>query len=363
MGSIQAQTIRDLRIIVVNDGCTDETSSIIARLAATDPRIVLLEQPNSGIVDALNVGLAAGRAEFVARFDADDLSDPDRFEKQLAYLRGNPDCSAVSGAIRHVDQDGQPLGGTYNFPSTALSDVEHYPQREPYLSHPFLMVRRAAIEAVGGYRHVFLAEDSDLYWRLQELGRLHNMPDVLGAYRVHARSITGSSIVNGRISAVNSQRAGISAMRRRAGKPDLAFPKSALPEYRKATTLEGIVEIGSRDLDTGESRRLAVSTCAKLLELTGHRPYELEAEDCTQIAETLLPALETMSAASRRYCRRLLSGTATRLASKGRITAALSLVPVQLYLMVMANVILRSALPTSFRQAVRRVAGRDGPMK
>lgn len=89
----------------------------------------------------------------------------------------------------------------------------------------------------------------------------------------------------------------------------------------------------------------------------------LEQPNCTQIAETLLPALETMFSASRRYCRRLVLGTATRLASKGRITAALTLVPAQLYPMVMANVILRSALPTSFYQAIRRVAGRDRPME
>ena len=103
VASIQAQTVRDIRILVVNDGSTDGTQAIVERMAAADGRIVLLNRVNGGIVDALNAGLAACTADLIARHDADDLAVPERFETQLAWMQAHPDCSAVSGAIIEID--------------------------------------------------------------------------------------------------------------------------------------------------------------------------------------------------------------------------------------------------------------------
>ena len=133
IASIQAQTIRNLRIIIVNDGSTDGTRQIVERLADGDERILLINQENAGIVDALNVGLAACSAPLVARHDSDDLAYPDRFEKQLAYLNEHPDYVAVSGAARHIDEAGQALRELVDLPSPDLADPHAYPQREPYL--------------------------------------------------------------------------------------------------------------------------------------------------------------------------------------------------------------------------------------
>jgi len=358
VASIQAQTIRDIRIVVVNDGSTDATKQVLERLAAADDRVVLINQTNSGIVDALNAGLAACRADIIARHDADDLALPDRFEKQLAYLSDHPDCTAVSGAVRHIDEAGRPFGEIVYLPSPDLADLDWYPQLEPYLRHPFLMMRRAAVEEVGGYRYVYHAEDTDLYWRLQETGQLANMRDLLGDYRIHTQSVTSSSLVNGRVSALNSQRAGISAMRRRAGRPDITFSKAALDEYQEARSLEGIIRVGSRDLDGNEAERLAAATCAKLLELAGYRSYELESEDCTFIHDTILRALPQMKLENRRYCSRMLSGTAARLAYTGKVSAALQLAPRRLYPLVAARLALRTAVPISFRRIMQRAVGR-----
>ena len=363
VGSIQSQTERAIRIIVVNDGSVDDTKAIVERMAAADDRIVLLEQPNGGIVDALNLGLGAAAAEFIARHDADDLAVPDRFAKQRAYLAANPDCVAVSGAVWHMDDRARPLGNAYCMPPPELADVERIPQLEPYLSHPFLMMRRSAADRVGGYRHVFHAEDTDLYWRLQESGRLHNMTDLMGHYRMHAGSITGASLVNGRISAVNSQRAGLSAMRRRTGRPDLIFPKSALQDYQAAHSLEEIIRVGSRDLDAEEKKRLAISTCAKLVELAGHRSYELELADCAAIRRLLIPALPLMASKSSAYCNRMLSGTAARLASRGHFAEARLLAPLPLYPAVAAKLALRSMMPLSVRRTIRQAVRGDGFVK
>ena len=361
--SLQAQTVEAMRIVVVDDGSTDATPDILKRLAAADSRLRVVSQENKGLVDALNAGLAMCRAEFIARHDADDLALPGRFAAQLGYLREHLDCVAVSGAIRHIDESGQPRSGPIRLPSPDLADFNWYPQREPYLSHPFLMMRRFAAEQAGGYRYAFHAEDTDLYWRLQELGRLVNLDDLLGDYRVHAKSVMGESPVNGRISAVNSQRAGLSAKRRRAGQTDIAWRKSALAEYKAASSLAGMVAVGSHDLDRDEAQRLAVAACAKLLDLAGYRSFELDLDDCDYIRRVLVPALPHMEPDNRDFCTRMLSGTAARLAQRGEVASALRLVPKRLYPSVAARLALRVAAPQSVRHAMRRAVGRSVIMK
>ncbi len=358
VATIQAQTLRDIRIIIVNDGSTDDTRAMVERLAAADGRIVPINRPNGGIVDALNAGLAACTADLIARHDADDLALPDRFEKQLEWLRSHPGCIAVSGSVIHIDEAGRELGPKVTLSPPELADPTAFPQLEPYLVHPFLMMRRAAVEAVGGYRYVFHSEDSDLYWRLQEMGQLANMPDLLGYYRIHGGSVTSASTLNGRVAAMSSQLCGISAMRRRAGRPDIAFPKSALAEYKQARTLKGIVRLGSRGLDAEEAARLAVSASAKLLDLAAYRPYELDGEDCSFIRASIMRALPSMPPGSRSLCVRMLSGTAARLAAQGQLAASLRLSPTRYYPLVAGRLVLRTVLPSSLRTAMRRATGR-----
>ena len=290
--SIQDQTVTAIRILVVDDGSTDRTSEIVAAIAAADPRVEHIRKPgNSGIVDTLNIGLARCRAAYVARHDADDIAYPNRFEVQLALLEPDPDLIAVGAVARHIDERGNQIlqhGGFSRPPPPELADPHRFPSREPYLMHPFLMARRDALVAVGGYRYVVHAEDTDLYWRLQERGRLHNPPDLLGDYRFHTGSITSGSVHNGRVGALNSQLAAISALRRRAGKPDLDFPPERLALYRAARGVADLLRIVQPDLTPEERAYLEPAVAAKLLELASYRPYLLEAADCRFIRATLL---------------------------------------------------------------------------
>ena len=363
IASIQAQTVRDLRIIVVNDGSTDASKAILERMASADGRIVLLNKLNGGIVDALNDGLEACTAELVARHDADDLAVPDRFERQLGWMQTHSDCSAVSGAVIHVNEAGLELGPKEVPDDPAMADALLYPQKEPYLIHPFLMVRRAAVSAAGGYRHVFHAEDTDLYWRLQERGKLANMPGLLGYYRVHGQSVTGISTLNGRISAMSSQLSGLSALRRRAGRADIAFPRGALAEYKAVGSLEGVVALGARGLEQEEAVRLAAATSAKMLELSAYRPYELDSADCAFIRRSLGRAMATMGRKNRALTIRRITGTAARLTAAGRVVEALKLCPPGLYPQFASRLALRAAAPASFRYTLRRLARRPAVVK
>jgi Glycosyl transferase family 2 len=355
--SLQRQTFTSFRIIVVDDGSTDQTPEVLAALAARDSRITVLTQSNGGTVDALNAGLRLCQAEFVARQDADDISDPSRLAMELDYLRSHPDCVAVSGAVRHIDEQGRFLGTVQRFPQPDRADPRWAPSREPYLMHPFLMVRRADLQAVGGYRYVYYSEDTDLYWRLQERGAMQNLDTPLGKYRVHTRSISSASIINGRIMASSSQLAGLSALRRRTGRADLHFPKEAITEYRNARTLSKLWELTKRQLDDDEARYLRIAVASKLLELSSYRPYELEFSDC-QFIRGALDELSRLPHPNRKDLSRLYARAGARLLISGRFREMATLTPPRLYLPMIIRALFRffPASARNFRARVRKAA-------
>lgn len=323
--SIRSQTLRDIRIIIVDDGSTDETPAKLADLAREDARISIISKANGGIVEALNEGLKQCRAEFIARFDADDVSYPDRLERQLAHLDAHPECVAVGGAVAHMNEKGEPLPGLPQSGDPMLADAAKAPALEPYIIHPFLMVRRAAIEAVGGYRYVPNSEDSDLFWRLMQQGSLVNLPNVLGRYRVHTASIS-SSIVSGRVMAIGSQLGALSARRRRAGKEDILFDAALPGALRAANTLEGMLDVAAPLLEQDERQHLRIAAAAKLMELSRYRPYELDRGDCAFV-RAALPLARRLTPANQSEVDWYVSVSAARLLRKGKWREALTLAP------------------------------------
>jgi len=188
--SILGQTFADFEFLVVNDGSTDRSGAILERYAARDRRIRLTSRPNTGYTVALNQLLDLASGEFVARMDADDVALPQRLERQVDYLRAHRDVVCVGSAVQFIDGAGRFLRNAH-----PGMDHEAIQQRalagDCPLNHPSIMMRRAAVQAVGGYHPEFEpAEDLDLWLRLGEVGRLTNLPEVLMKYRQHARSFS-----------------------------------------------------------------------------------------------------------------------------------------------------------------------------
>jgi glycosyltransferase involved in cell wall biosynthesis len=188
--SVLAQTFRDFELVAVDDGSKDESLSLLQEYAAKDSRVKIVSRPNTGIVGALNDGLAVARGEFVARMDADDICTPDRFEKQVAYLREHTECVLVGSQVLLIDPDGAALCPKRDTEYThERIDAAHLEGRWP-LVHPTVMIRRSALTATGGYRGKYqFLEDLDLFLRLAEVGRLASLRDVLLHYRLHPGSI------------------------------------------------------------------------------------------------------------------------------------------------------------------------------
>jgi glycosyltransferase involved in cell wall biosynthesis len=188
--SILAQTFTDFEFIIIDDGSTDGSLAILQDLAEKDNRIRLFSRPNTGYARALNEAIGYARGTYMARMDADDISMPDRFEKQVGYMRAHPDCVLLGSRIMMID----PFGSQLFVPEHKLNhdDIERQ-----FLAgigwavvHPVAMMSLQHVRALGGYRtQLEPSEDLDLFLHLAERGRIANLPDVLLQYRQHPKSV------------------------------------------------------------------------------------------------------------------------------------------------------------------------------
>ncbi len=180
--SVLAQTLGDLELIVVDDGSTDESAEIANRF----PRVTVLRQEPLGLVAALNHGIAQSSAPYVARMDADDIALPERLERQVAFLAANPRAGLVACGVEVID------GETMLLPGEDAALRRRLLLRNPF-THGSVIIRRAALDAAGGYRPDYGAnEDYDLWRRLARSWELAALPEVLYRYRRHGQATTAT---------------------------------------------------------------------------------------------------------------------------------------------------------------------------
>lgn len=187
--SILGQSFGDFELIALDDGSSDGTRAILEAFAGRDARVAVVDGPARGISAVLNTGLERARGALVARMDADDVAHPERFARQHAYLTRHPKVVALGSDAWLIDAWGGCLG-RFHKPCDHETIDALLLRGQSSIPHGSAMLRRAAVEAAGGYRPAFdFVEDQDLWLRLAERGHLANLPEALLCYRQHLGNI------------------------------------------------------------------------------------------------------------------------------------------------------------------------------
>lgn len=193
LDSVLNQTHRDLEIIVVDDGSSDDTAERVEQAARQDARLRLVRQPNGGVSRARNTGIALSQGAFVAPLDADDLWHPTKIEKQLGlFARSSADTGVVYCYYSNIDEDDgiilprriyhSPTGRVY--PHLTIGNIVGN------ASAP--LIRRSVLADIGGYDESFRdgCEDLDLYLMLAERTEYALVPEFLVGYRRSSDSMS-----------------------------------------------------------------------------------------------------------------------------------------------------------------------------
>ncbi|HEY6874598.1 MAG TPA: glycosyltransferase [Geobacteraceae bacterium] len=195
LASLRRQTMACWELVCVDDGSSDATPAILAEAARRDPRVRVITTAGTGLVAALNTGLATCRASLVARMDGDDISHPRRLELQAALMTADPDLGLVACTFRHFPRHRVRMGMVaYEAWQNALASHEAIIRdlfvESPFV-HPSVMFRKSAVEAAGGYRETGWAEDYDLWLRLAAAGvRFARLPRPLLFWRERPERVT-----------------------------------------------------------------------------------------------------------------------------------------------------------------------------
>jgi len=187
--SVLRQSFRDFEFVIIDDGSTDATPSVLEECEKSDSRVRVTRQEHAGAAAGLIAGCARSRGRLLARIDADDVALPTRFEHQVAFLDAHPEVGVLGTRIEIIDERGRVLRTTDPPRVHALAATRLL--FWPPVAHPSVMMRRALLEEVGGYDVGFeYAEDYELWTRLVEVTRFANLPLALLRYRVHDGMVT-----------------------------------------------------------------------------------------------------------------------------------------------------------------------------
>ena len=186
INSILDQTYPYFEFIIVNDGSTDGTLNIIKSFE--DSRIILIDKPNTGLIDSLNIGVRAAKYDWIARMDGDDIAKRNRLEEQIKLIKN--DVMIISSQCSIIDGKGHYIGKTRFLTSkigVELSKILEF----PLIVHPVAMYRKAVFEKVGGYdKNMYVAEDYDLWCKMLSYGKVIISSEYLLCLRKHGNNIS-----------------------------------------------------------------------------------------------------------------------------------------------------------------------------
>jgi len=190
--SVLRQTFTDLELIVVDDGSRDGSYARLMQI--DDPRLLVLRQPNAGVSEARNSGIARARGRYVGFIDGDDLWLPEKVERHVRLLDARPEVDLTFSRSRLVDEHDRDMGRPGKLPPANVRFEDLFIEN---LTHngSAVIVRRSALDAAGGFDpELATLADQEQWLRVALLrpGNVAFIADELTLYRVHSGQMTGN---------------------------------------------------------------------------------------------------------------------------------------------------------------------------
>lgn len=191
--SILGQTFTDFEFIIINDNPQNEgIIEELERYRAKDSRIIILKNKvNIGLTKSLNIGLLHAKGKYIARMDADDISEPNRFQTQYNFMEKHPDCVVCGSWMLKFNDSGLQL--LVKEP-TDDDEIKSLLLMRNCIAHPTVFMRREVLlsNLVTYNEGVRYSQDYDLFSRLAMMGKLANIPEPLLRYRQSGQQISSS---------------------------------------------------------------------------------------------------------------------------------------------------------------------------
>jgi hypothetical protein len=240
--SILGQSFRDFEFVIIDDGSTDRSRSILDSFQNADVRVKIHHREHRGLIESLNQGCRLAQGKYIARMDADDIASEDRLMSQVDFMEAHPQVGVLGAAVEWINATGKSL--VIQRRPTGDADIKAaLRDRCCVLWHPTVLFRKEVFAWAGGYRSVAVdAEDYDLWLRAADHFQFANLEQVVLKYRIHPSQVSMRKTAQQTLCMLAVQ---ASAAVRSTGHPD---PLDGVPEITSSVLAAlGIDEIAQRN--------------------------------------------------------------------------------------------------------------------